>query len=108
MCPIPDELLALDLGLIWFKKNSDSEAWESSTGEKYPKKILADNTDNSDTYDDLHDLVPSYIESTISDKLSLYHVDEEEDYESKFDNGLSIKTHKLRFLYNNVKWYFCH
>ena len=105
----PDDSKVATLGNIdrYYKKTNKpidvTDARDKSKiKKKYPKKILADNTDNSDTYDDLHDLVPSYIESTISDKLSLYHVDEEEDYESKFDNGLSIKTHKM----TNIRYPF--
>jgi len=101
----PDDSKVATLGDVdrYYKKTNNpidvtDSRDKSKIKKKYPKKILADNTDNtdnSDTYDDLHDLAPSYIESTISDKLSLYHADDEEDYESKFDNGLSIKKHKM-------------
>jgi hypothetical protein len=105
----PDDSKVATLGDVdrYYKKTNNpidvtDSRDKSKIKKKYPKKILADNTDNSDTYDDLHDLAPSYIESTISDKLSLYHADEEEDYESKFDNGLSIKKHKM----TNIRYPF--
>jgi hypothetical protein len=66
-----------------------------------------DYNDNDDEYEDdsdsnLNEIEPSYIESTISDKMSLSDIDEEEEYESKYDNGLSIKTHKM----TNIKYPF--
>ena len=74
---------------------------KSKIKKKYQKRILAENSDDSDG-DDLHDVIPSYIESTISNKLSIYHADEEEDYENKFYNGLSIKKHKM----TNIRYPF--
>jgi hypothetical protein len=105
--PDDSEVAALgDIDRYYKKTNKPIDVTDSrdksKIKKKYPKKILADSTDDADTYDDLHDLAPSYIESTISDKLSLYHADEEEDYESKFDNGLSIKKHKM----TNIRYPF--
>jgi hypothetical protein len=74
---------------------------KSKIKKKYDKRFLAENSDDGDG-DDLHELVPSYIESTISDKLSIYHADEEEEYENKLYNGLSIKKHKM----TNIRYPF--
>jgi hypothetical protein len=63
-----------------------------------------DDHDDHDDHDNLNELVPSYIESSISDKMSLYHIEEEEEYESKYNNGLSIKPHKM----TNIKYPFSH
>ena len=78
----------------------------SKIKKQYSKQILEekyeDNDDDEDDDIELHELVPSYIESTISDKMSLHDLEEEEDYESKFNNGLSIKKHKM----TNIRYPF--
>jgi hypothetical protein len=112
----PDDSKVATLGDIerYYKKTNKpidvTDARDKSKiKKKYQKKILAENSDDGDGDsdgdgygDDLHELVPSYIESTISDKLSIYHADEEEDYENKFYNGLSIKKHKM----TNIRYPF--
>ena len=78
---------------------------KSKIKKKYQKKILVENSDDGDADGDgdgLHELVPSYIESTISDNLSIYHADEEEDYDRSLYNGLSVKKHKM----TNVRYPF--
>ena len=60
------------------------------------------NDDHEDDDDDLDELTPSYIESEISNNMSSYDMSQEEEYESKFNNGLSIKKHKM----TNIKYPF--
>ena len=50
----------------------------------------------------MSELTPSYIESEISNNISMYAIDQEEEYESKLDNGLSIKKQKM----TNLKYPF--
>lgn len=72
---------------------------------KIGKKISKHNVDKNykeDNDDYLNELEPSYIESYISDTVSSSHIEEEEEYESKYDNGLSIKTHTM----TNIKYPF--
>ena len=71
-------------------------------GDKNYKEDSDDVGDDGDNDGDLNELEPSYIESYISDTVSLSHIAEEEEYESKYDNGLSIKTHKM----TNIKYPF--
>ena len=61
-----------------------------------------EDSEDEDNDGDLNELEPSYIESYISDTVSLSHIKEEEEYESKYDNGLSIKTHTM----TNIKYPF--
>jgi hypothetical protein len=78
------------------KQNGDKNYKEDSND-------VGDDGDNDGENDgDLNELEPSYIESYISDTVSLSHIAEEEEYESKYDNGLSIKTHKM----TNIKYPF--
>ena len=70
--------------------------------EKFNNVDDDDHDDHDDVDDRVNEITPSYLESSISNKLSLYDMEQEEDYESKFDNGLSIKKHKL----TNVKYPF--
>jgi hypothetical protein len=71
----------------------------SKIGTKTSKQKKDENYDDLDNLDEIE---PSYIESYISDKMSLSDIDEEEEYESKYNNGLSIKNHKM----TNVKYPF--
>jgi len=71
-------------------------------GYKSYKEDSDDVGDDGDNYGYLNELESSYIESYISDTVSLSHIEEEEEYESKYDNGLSIKTHKM----TNIKYPF--
>ena len=61
-----------------------------------------DNDDDEDHNDYLTELEPSYIESYISNEASLKDIEAEEEYESKYNNGLSIKPHKM----TNIKYPF--
>jgi hypothetical protein len=85
---------------------------KSKIKKQYSKQILEEKYEDNDDDEygdvdgdgdgDLNELLPSYIESTISDKMSLHDLEEEEDYESKFNNGLSIKKHKM----TNIRYPF--
>jgi hypothetical protein len=78
---------------------------KSKIKKQYSKQIIEEKYEDNDDEDndaELHELLPSYIESTISDKMSLHDLEEEEDYESKFNNGLSIKKHKM----TNIRYPF--
>ena len=111
-----NELMTLgDIERYYKKTNTSRDATDARDNSKikkqYSKQILEEKYEDNDDYDDdndedndieLHELVPSYIESTISDKMSLHDLEEEEDYESKFNNGLSIKKHKM----TNIRYPF--
>ncbi len=109
-----NELMTLgDIERYYKKTNTPTDARgatdardKSKIKKQYLKQNLEekyeDNDDDEDDDIELHELVPSYIESTISDKMSLHDLEEEEDYESKFNNGLSIKKHKM----TNIRYPF--
>ena len=114
-----NELVTLgDIERYYKKTNTPTDARDATDArdkskikKKYSKQILEEKYEDNDDYDDdndedndieLHELVPSYIESTISDKMSLHDLEEEEDYESKFNNGMSIKKHKM----TNIRYPF--
>ena len=67
--------------------------------ESLKRKIKYD-LEESD--DHLYEIVPGYIESNISDNLSSYTEKEYEDDDKEYDNGLSIKKHKM----TNIKYPF--
>ena len=82
-------------------------ATDARDNSKFKGKTLKhnlddDNNNNDNNNDDLNELEPTYIESYISDTFSSAHIDEEEEYENKYKNGLSIKTHKM----TNIKYPF--
>jgi hypothetical protein len=112
-----NELITLgDIERYYKKTNTPTDARDargatdardkSKIKKQYSKQNLEekyeDNDDDEDDDIELHELVPSYIESTISDKMLLHDLEEEEDYESKFNNGLSIKKHKM----TNIRYPF--
>jgi hypothetical protein len=110
-----NELMTLgDIERYYKKTNTPTDARgatdardKSKIKKQYSKQILEEKyEDNDDDYGDgdgdLNELEPSYIESTISDKMSLHDLEDEEDYESKFNNGLSIKKHKM----TNIRYPF--
>ena len=109
-----NELVTLgDIERYYKKTNTSRDATDARDNSKikkqYSKHDLVDYSDDNDNDNDdedndieLHELVPSYIESTISDKMSLHDLEEEEDYESKFNNGMSIKKHKM----TNIRYPF--
>ena len=109
-----NELMTLgDIERYYKKTNTPRHARDATDArdkskikKQYSKQNLEekyeDNDDDEDDDIELHELVPSYIESTISDKMLLHDLEEEEDYESKFNNGLSIKKHKM----TNIRYPF--
>lgn len=82
----------------------------SKIKSKYKNAKIDEKYDNSKSYDesdiegenDLSGLTPSYIESEISNNVSIRSMTQEEDYESNFDNDLSAKKMKM----TNIKYPF--
>jgi hypothetical protein len=72
----------------------------SKIKRKYSKTKLYDNGGDEDEI--MSELTPSYIESEISNNISMYAIDQEEEYESTLNNGLSIKKQKM----TNIKYPF--
>jgi hypothetical protein len=72
----------------------------SKIKHKYSKTKLYDNGGDEDEI--MSELTPSYIESEISNNISMYAIDQEEEYESTLNNGLSIKKQKM----TNIKYPF--
>jgi len=98
---------AMTLGDIerYYKKTTATtsrDVRDVRDNSKIKKQISKQNIEENSDDGDLNEIEPSYIESYISDKMSLYNIDEEEEYESKYSNGLSIKTHKM----TNIKYPF--
>ena len=103
-----DEPLSLGAIERFYKKTKTTrdarEARDNSKiKRKYSKTNLDDNEGDEDADDEImSELTPSYIESEISNNISMYAIDQEEEYESKLDNGLSIKKQKM----TNLKYPF--
>ena len=96
-----------DIERFYKKVNTTRDATDardnSKIKRKYSKMNLDDNEGDEDTDNELlSELNPSYIESEISDKVSLRGMIQEEMYENMLDNGLSIKKHKM----TNIKYPF--
>jgi hypothetical protein len=99
---------AMTLGDIerYYKKpnaNANAIATRGDRDARDNSKIKGEKTKQIlDEDGDLNELEPSYIESYISDTTSLSHIEEEKEYENKYNNGLSIKAHKM----TNIKYPF--
>jgi hypothetical protein len=98
-----------DIERFYKKVNTTRDATDardnSKIKRKYSKTNLDDNEgdEDEDAYNEImSELNPSYIESEISDKVSLRGMIQEEMYENMLDNGLSIKKHKM----TNIKYPF--
>jgi len=98
---------AMTLGDIErYYKKPNAVATRGAIGARDNSKIKGEKTkqilDDDDEDGDLNELEPTYIESYISETFSSAHIEEEEEYENKYNNGLSIKTHKM----TNIKYPF--
>ena len=100
-----DEPLSLgDINRFYKKTKTTRGATDardnSKIKRKYSKTKLYDNEGDEDEI--MSELTPSYIESEISNNISMYAIDQEEEYESTLNNGLSIKKQKM----TNIKYPF--
>ena len=90
----------------YYKKNEDAKSNTSNKSRKNVENHLNElrvrgTTNSSDSVNDLYEIMPSHIESIISDSVPPYD-DKESEYDDKYNNGLSIKKHKMA----NIKYPF--
>lgn len=92
-----DPLTLGDIERYYKKKTDTREAKDASENVKIEKDILKRKLkhDLEESDDHLYEIVPGYIESNISDTLSSYTEKEYEDDDKEYNNGLSIKKHKM-------------
>ena len=79
----------------YYKKNDVNKSINATK----TKIVNPGNPDKNNN--DLYEITPPYIESIISDSTTPYQ-EKEDEYEDKYNNGLSIKKHKM----TNIKYPF--